>query len=261
MLKAILFDMDDTLLDWSKVTEDWFNFDINHLGYVFDYVCQHLYTLPDRKQFCETAQQFTFQRWNAAKSTLEAPQLGDVLVETCLKLGVPEELLDPKQLLVAYNWQPFPGVQPFSDVLEVLPDLSAKGLQLGIITNAYQPMEMRDRELEAFGLLPYLQGCRLSAADVGILKPHPAIFETALKMLNLPPSQVIFIGDSAEADIAGAQGAGMKAVLRTSAKHVPAMLSGGVIPDAEITTLHDLYGILNEWYDGWQDPSNHKEIN
>ena len=56
--------------------------------------------------------------------------------------------------------------------------------------------------------------------------PHPSIFEAALTRLDLPPSDVLFVGDSLDADYRGATAAGMPAVLidrngthRTAAQH------------------------------------------
>jgi FMN phosphatase YigB (HAD superfamily) len=252
MLKAILFDMDDTLIDWSGRTQEWADFERCHLSQVFEYVCGRIYPLPDIDRFCETAWLLTMREWNAAKTTLKAPHLGHVLVEACVTLGAPAGQLVAADLLEAYNWGPFPGVVAFDDALAVLPELRNHGLKLGVITNAYQPIRMRDRELQAFGLIEYLQDCRISAADVGCLKPHPAIFEAALADLSISAAEAIFVGDSAEVDIAGAQRVGMRAVLRKLHLDAPAASNGQIVPDAEISTLHDLYPILDRWYPDWR---------
>lgn len=45
--------------------------------------------------------------------------------------------------------------------------------------------------------------------EVGVQKPNPLIFEKALKLNNLPPEQVLMIGDSYNSDIQGAINAGI----------------------------------------------------
>lgn len=50
----------------------------------------------------------------------------------------------------------------------------------------------------------------LSAAEVGVAKPDPRIFELACARLGLAPRQVLHVGDDAHTDIAGAAGIGMR---------------------------------------------------
>ena len=51
------------------------------------------------------------------------------------------------------------------------------------------------------------------SAEAGVAKPAPGIFEVALRRLRCPARKVLFVGDSPETDIAGAHGAGLRAVL------------------------------------------------
>lgn len=50
----------------------------------------------------------------------------------------------------------------------------------------------------------------LSAAEVGVAKPDPRIFELACERLGLAPGQVLHVGDDAHTDIAGAAAVGMR---------------------------------------------------
>src|SRR5579859_2403822 len=238
-LKAILFDMDDTLLDWSKRTQDWNEYERQHLSQVYDFVVRDSappLTATNADDFVFTMRSLTRQAWLDAERGLRAPSLGSVLQRALHNIGVPEAAIRIEDCLKAYDWQPFAGVQAFPDVLDVLPQLAASGIKLGVITNAYQPMWMRDRELQALGLLSYLGECRLSAADVGYLKPHPAIFQAALSRLGVNAGEAIFVGDNPQDDIAGAQATGMRAVLRVGYSPRP-MISGLIVPDGAINTL------------------------
>jgi len=52
----------------------------------------------------------------------------------------------------------------------------------------------------------------LVSDDVGWRKPHPKIFEEALKRLDKNVDQAVFVGDNPIEDIQGAKGIGMKAI-------------------------------------------------
>jgi HAD superfamily hydrolase (TIGR01509 family) len=166
-------------------------------------------------------------------------------------MGVPADLIKIEECLRAYDWQPVSGVAAYPDAKEVLPILVSNKVEIGVVTNAYYPMWMRDRELDAFGLLGHFADCRISSADVGYLKPHPAIFEAALRCLKARPDEVVFIGDNPEADIAGSQAVGMRAVMRIG-KKAPPLISGLIVPDGAINSLHELLPLLDTWYPTWR---------
>jgi putative hydrolase of the HAD superfamily len=59
------------------------------------------------------------------------------------------------------------------------------------------------------------------SSDVGFKKPDPRIFQIALDNLQLKPDEVMFIGDSFESDILGAQKVGMKTSYIREAWNLP----------------------------------------
>ena len=61
-----------------------------------------------------------------------------------------------------------------------------------------------------------LAECFLTITDSGVVgheKPHPVIFETALKSVGARPEESLYVGDVYSVDYRGATGAGMQAVL------------------------------------------------
>lgn len=52
----------------------------------------------------------------------------------------------------------------------------------------------------------------VTSEDAGHYKPHPAVFQTALDLLDLPVGAVLHIGDSLSADITGAHALGIPSV-------------------------------------------------
>jgi putative hydrolase of the HAD superfamily len=51
------------------------------------------------------------------------------------------------------------------------------------------------------------------AGEIGIYKPNPAIFLSALNRINVSPEKALYIGDSLAYDVLGAKAAGLKTVL------------------------------------------------
>lgn len=254
MLKAILFDMDDTLLDWSKKTVDWQEHERQHLQFVYDYVNRDVHPLSAAPEvFFESVRYFSRQGWAEATIALRAPSYPEAVRMGLLEIGVPAERVDIDACLRAFNWKPISGVTVFPEVPEVLDLLASYGVQIGLVTNASLPMLLRDRELESLGILHYFTDCRLAAVDVGYLKPHPEIFRAALARLGLQAHEVIFVGDNAEADIKGAQSVGMRAVLRLVKDELPPSLEDGEIaPDGVVRSLRELLPLIDSWFPGWQ---------
>jgi putative hydrolase of the HAD superfamily len=250
MLKAVLFDLDDTLIDWGDFFEDWDDIEEPHLRNIHKYLTENFPTPPTFEVYREAFSTRTRRTWSDARTSLIAPHLGKILLEAAVEVGLPQADLDIEAFLDAYKWSKIPGTVVFPDVPEGLANLRDRGLRFGMVTNAFQPMRLRDVELQEHGLLKFFPECRFSAADVGHLKPHHLIFERALECLGTSPEETVFVGDNPTADIAGAQSAGMRAILRVTARRRP-MLSGVIVPDAAINSLEEMPAIFDLWFPGW----------
>ena len=185
--------------------------------------------------------------WAEARTTLRAPHMEKIMMATLKQLGI-DDSIDAKAILTAYAWNAAPGVDIYPDVIPALQQLINHGVKLGIVTNAFQPMWLRDAELKSYNLLQYFpeEKHRISAADVGYLKPHPNIFNHALEQLGTTADDTLYVGDNPVADIAGAQGVGMRAILRIN-QPTPPLISGLIVPDAAINSLHELVRLVHEW--------------
>lgn len=256
-LKAVLFDLDETLIDWQKRSISWEDYEYDNLGRVFDYINQHVHPLSNREQFFNDTINLVVEAWAQAKQTLLAPHIGDIIQTALIQQGVPKEIIPLKACLDAYTPTMMDGVRPFEDALPSLDYLTRCQIRLGLVTNSLHPMSMRQRELDAFGLSTYLKPevC-FSAADVGYLKPHPTIFQTALAALDVKPHEAVFVGDNLRADIAGAKQVGMKAALRLRetalAYQQPMSDENEIFPDASIHRLDELFALFDTWYPKWR---------
>ncbi len=114
--------------------------------------------------------------------------------------------------------------------------LKERGLRLGVVSNTYQSRRALRRRLSEHGLLPYLDTLVISS-EVGLTKPHPAIFQAALDKLGVAASEAVFVGDIVSADVLGAQALGMRAVLTHQYRQDDPRESG---PDLVINRLAEV---------------------
>ncbi len=123
----------------------------------------------------------------------------------------------------------------------LLDSLRNRDLKLGLVSNAFDPERLLQRDLEGMGLAERLDVAVFSSG-VGTRKPHPAIFEHALDALGVAPERALFVGDRLYEDVRGAGELGMTTVqaLWFRADEHP---DGGV-PDFQAFTMHDVLNIV-----------------
>lgn len=97
----------------------------------------------------------------------------------------------------------------YPEVLAVLTELRERGYRLGIISNWSWNLKQRCQQV---GIADYFD-LILASAYAGCYKPNPAIFRRALDSLQVTPQRAIHVGDDYEADVLGAQSAGLDSVL------------------------------------------------
>lgn len=109
-----------------------------------------------------------------------------------------------------YKNELFRTCVPFDGISEVLSKLKER-FKLGLLTNAYDAPEQRKR-ISYSGLDDYFDEILISG-EIGVYKPDPRVFFSLLSRLGVVPEKAIYIGDSIEHDVFGANSAGMKSVL------------------------------------------------
>lgn len=249
-IEGVLFDMDDTLIDWRGFTGAWSDLELGYLQLVHTYLAENERPLTASvNHFAMRYRDNVQDVWEESRTTLRAPHIIKVMETVLAEFGfTPDDDITMRHIMDAYQWKGGTGVVTFPDVPSGLQTLLDKGIKIGIVTNAFQPMWMRDIELEMYNLLDYFpdEAIRISAADVGYLKPHPQIFHHALEKLGTSAENTLFVGDNPTADIAGAQGVGMRAVLRVLDREPP-LISRLVVPDASIHDFDDLLRLVDDW--------------
>jgi len=131
-------------------------------------------------------------------------------------------------------------LRSFEGVHETIARLSGR-YQVGVITNWNDKGEQRNK-LRHLRLDRYVQHLVVSGS-VGYEKPDRRIFEHALWLAGVSPAEAIFVGDRLDVDIAGAQGAGMRAVWFN---HWGGTLDGsGIRPEGTIQRFQELSGVIS----------------
>jgi putative hydrolase of the HAD superfamily len=130
------------------------------------------------------------------------------------------------------------------DTVAVLSDLRRRGLALGMLSNYSLAPAIRD-SLRRLGIESFFDAVLVSA-DLGIVKPEPALFARIAADLGLPPRDILLVGDNLKADVAGGAAAGMRTAHVT--EHLggayffvhPAENHAEVTPDLVLPRLIDL---------------------
>ncbi len=132
---------------------------------------------------------------------------------------------------------------PRSGLKDTLSTLQDQGYQLGLISNTFWAADLHDRHLSEHHILEHLP-LRIYSCDVPRVKPHPSVFDMAIKQLNVAPGEAIYVGDRPDVDVHGAQQAGWRGILIRS-PYLDQSL-GTVVPDVIIDELPDLPPALEQ---------------
>lgn len=127
-----------------------------------------------------------------------------------IRLGFPDVQADLQErlrqrLLELYSERLAVGTQLFEGCREVLDVLQARGLGWGIVTN--KPGFLTGPLLEQLGLAGEA-GCVVSGDTLPQRKPHPAPLLLAAEQLSQAPQHCLYVGD-AERDVQASRAAGM----------------------------------------------------
>lgn len=117
----------------------------------------------------------------------------------------------------------------YDDVTPVLKQLAARSIKVGLISNSHRCLASFQQHFELHGLI----AAALSSSEHGYLKPHPSIFESALKLIDVSAAESVMVGDSLAHDIEGARRVGMRGVLVDRSP-------GRVAAPPDVPVIHDL---------------------
>jgi putative hydrolase of the HAD superfamily len=107
------------------------------------------------------------------------------------------------------EWAACHHFELYEEVPEVLRSLHASGYRIGLISNTQRCLNSFQQHFDLKGLFTVA----LSSSDHGFMKPHPSIFEAALRGADVTAAEAVMVGDSLAHDIDGARQLGIRGIL------------------------------------------------
>ena len=148
-------------------------------------------------------------------------------------MGVPDDAVAD---LLAWRLEMTRGqLVPREGALDVLAEVRRRGLRVGLLSMCTEevPELWPDTELAALVDQPVF------SCSEGLPKPDPRIYLLACDRLGVAPGEAVFVGDGANDELAGAERAGLRAVLIERPNGFGHGWTG-----ERITELHELLPLL-----------------
>lgn len=197
-LRAVLFDLDNTLLDFLRM--------------------KRLASDAAARAMVAAGADFAFSSDEAGDMLFGeymADIEGDKVFESFLrknhrqKLNLNQHMVDKitAAAVNAYLEAKRLHLQPYPTVRRTLLELARRGLKMGVLTDA--PRFKAYQRLDAAGLTDFFDFV-VTHTDHGEHKPHERPFKEALSILDLTPQEVLMVGDWPDRDMAGAKAVGMR---------------------------------------------------
>jgi HAD superfamily hydrolase (TIGR02253 family) len=189
MLKAVIFDLDNTLVDFMKMKR------LSCEAAISAMIDAGL------EMEKEKAMQLLFKLYD--KEGMEDPKIFQKF------LAKHQKKIDLKILasgIVAYRKVRAGFLEPYPHVLRTLMKLKEKGIKLAIVTDA--PSMKAWIRLASMKVADYFD-IVVAFEDTMQLKPHSLPFQSALRRLNLRPEECLMVGDRPDRDVKGARQLGM----------------------------------------------------
>jgi len=261
-IKAILFDLDDTLVVDEAVSRETFDataqLAMKHHG-------------VDAGQFAREAARQARARWaegpsagfcraigisafeclwgNFTGDTADLRQLREwalVFREKAFDAALRDQMIESaeggRQLAEFFALERRRLQRLMPNARETLVRLSA-AYQLGMLTNGAP--DLQREKIAASGLADFFRAIAVSG-EHGIGKPRPEIFFRLAEQLGIPPSECVMVGNSLERDIAGARNAG---IISFWIKVPGSEEHASVEPDFTISGLAELPRLLGQLED------------
>jgi putative hydrolase of the HAD superfamily len=235
VIRAIFFDLDDTLVDDTISTEECAEAVAREVA-----GGRGLAPADLAKAYLDAAIAF----WESLEPGA-SPSRGDGIRRTMWRAALRSLHVDDDALAAAlaerYDAVRAERVEYYPDAVPVLTRLHGR-YRLAIITNGFaETHKARIAPLQLGRFFDHV----LMAGDLDMVKPDPAIFRYAMGLLDVLPSESVMVGDRFNRDVIGAQAAGMRSIwMNVRAEALPA---GATPPDAVIATLSELPAALSRF--------------
>lgn len=205
-VKAVLFDLDETLIDGHAGLKATHNAVAKRLRHYLvrcgakvseERIRAKLRALDDRMNVTTN---YNRDAWWPV-----------LLGEIDPKQKIPRQLV--KELTHLY-WTTYAGKsEPYPDAEPTLVYLKGKGYKLGLVTDTDGKKGWKKRRIKRFQFAAFFDTIVISGEDTTGTKPDSEPFLLAASKLGLRASECVFVGDKPFTDIKGAKAAGMRTIL------------------------------------------------
>lgn len=193
MIKAILFDLDGTILDressLNNFIDDQYDKFINYL--------KHIEMITFKNKFIELDKNGYVWKDKVYAQLIDYFNINH---------------LTPDVFLNDYTTNFWKNCLPYPNLYKTLKILTANNYKLGIVTNGKFPFQYNN--IKSLKIEEYMDIILVSEKKVK--KPNPVIFERAAKQLGVKLNECIFIGDSLENDYTASKSAGMYPIYKAN---------------------------------------------
>jgi len=220
-VKAIIFDLDNTLIDFTKMKKEATEAAIE--------------AMIDAGLKIEKKKALRMINRLYEKYGIEYQKVFDKLLWKIVG-KVDKKILAAG--VVAYRRVKEGYVEPYPNVIPTLIELIRRGYKLGIISDA--PAFQAWSRLAGMKLMHFFDFV-IAFEETKRRKPNQLPFKLAVKKLKLKPNEIMMVGDDPRRDIAGAKKIGMVTVLAKYGQ----IFKARVKPDFEINDISELLKILD----------------
>ncbi|WP_219816528.1 HAD family hydrolase [Arthrobacter sp. Y81] len=200
-IRAVLFDLDNTLFDHPTSAGAGVDAFLRHLG------TEHSDELT-RSWF--EIEQINFDRFLAKELSFHEQRRERLRQYLPLAgLTVPQADTQLDELFAVYLQKYEEAWTAFPDAAPALQSLRAGGMPVGVVTNGNH--DQQASKISRIGLKPLLD--RIFSSELtSHAKPAPEAFTQPCRSMQISPAQTLYVGDNYRVDIEGARNAGLQAI-------------------------------------------------
>ena len=223
MIKAIIFDLDNTLLDFVKMKQFAVKAAITAM-------IEAGLDVDEEKAYKDIFDLYVEKGWENQQV------FDDYLNQTVGKVS--NKILAAG--IVSYRRAREATLLVYPNVNKTLIELIKMGIKLSVVSDA----PSREAWMRLYYLnLHHVFDPVLTFDDTGVRKPSPKPFEMALDIIQAKPDEVLMIGDWPERDVVGAKQIGMKTIFARYGDTFGTVDSGA---DWDVNDIYDLVCIVKE---------------
>ncbi len=202
--KFIYFDLDDTLLDHKKAEKAGLADVHQHFSHVFNGTS--LDRLVEIYHEINKGLWDEYGRGEIDRHILHRRRFEETFAELEIDTDLWREAGTIYMSYYRNHWEWVEGAK------KVFNQIAGK-YQVGLITNGFA--ETQWMKIEQFGFKDVMDKIIISE-EVGVMKPHPEIFDYATRLASVDRLDILYVGDSFNSDIKGGKNAGWQLAWFTS---------------------------------------------